>query len=104
MNSVIYKFKDNRDYYVEMLFSENEILGTWKENSNNVFVDSVIENETVHLFEWKIAYDDYHNNARAQFNVDGMNFIVKAYDISHEEFIKIVESTIREYKSERIME
>lgn len=97
-NIIIFNFKDDRDFYIEIEFSENEILDTWKENSNKTFLDSTIENETVHIFEWKIPDDDYENNCRAQFTVNGMNFVIKIINASHEKSMNIIKTTIREYK------
>jgi len=97
-NIIIFNFKDDRDFYIEIEFSENEILDTWKENSNKTFLDSIIESETVHIFEWKIPDDDYENNCRAQFTVNGMNFVIKIINASHEKSMNIIKTTIREYK------
>lgn len=98
-NMVIFNFKDNRDFYIEMKFSENEILDKWKENSSTSFLDSIVENEIVQIFEWKIPEDVYQNKCRAQFTLNGMNFIIEIINASHEEAMKIIKTTIREYKN-----
>lgn len=98
-NDIIYRFKDNGDFRVEIKFSENEILDEWKENENKTFLESTIENEKVHIFEWKIPNDDYQNNFRAQFEINGINFIIKIINASHDECIKIIKTTIKEYKN-----
>lgn len=68
------------------------------ENGNITFKDSIIQNEEVHIFEWKVPGDNSQRNCRAQFTVDGMNFVISTYNMSHEEFIKMVKTTIEEYK------
>lgn len=98
-NIVIFNFKDNRDFYIEMEFSENEILDKWQETSSKTFLDSIVENEIVHIFEWKIPEDVYQNKCRAQFTVNGMNFVIEIINASHEESMKIIKTTIREYKN-----
>lgn len=97
-NIINFYFKDNEDFGVVIEFSENEILGTWKENENKTFLDSTVENETVHIFEWEIPGSDYENNCRAQFTVNGMNFVIKVINASHEKSMNIIKTTIREYK------
>jgi len=98
-NIINFYFKDNGEFGVEIEFSENEILGTWKENENKTFLNSIIENEAVHIFEWKIPGSDYENNCRAQFTINGMNFVIKIINASHEKSMNIIKTTIREYKN-----
>lgn len=97
-NIINFYFKDNEDFGVVIEFSENEILGTWKENENKTFLNSTIEDETVHIFEWEIPGSDYENNCRAQFTVNGMNFVIKVINASHEKSMNIIKTAIREYK------
>ena len=103
-NLVTYRFNDNREFNVELRFSENEILDVWKENENVVFKDSIIQNEKIHIFEWEIPGDNSQRNCRAQFTVDGMNFIISTYNMSHEEFVKMIKITIGEYKKFKSIE
>jgi len=98
-NCINYHFKDNKAHYIEIKFSENEILDKWEENSDRTFLISNIENETVHIFEWAIPNDDHQSDCRAQFRINGMNFVIKIVNASHEESIKIIKTTIKEYKN-----
>lgn len=98
-NLINFYFIDDGDFGVQIQFSENEILGTWKENENKTFLVSTIDDEMVHIFEWQIPGSDYENECRAQCTVNGMNFVIKIIDASHEESMNIIKSTIREYKN-----
>lgn len=97
-NVIFYKANNGQDNYIEISFSENELLGECIHISDDNYKDSIIKNEKVKIFEYPNPQNKENVTGRAFFNIQGMNFKIKVYNISHEEFINIVRAIIIEYK------
>ena len=98
-NTIIYKLENEDNNFVEMNFSENKLLGDCLHILEEDYKDSTIENETVHIFEYPNPENKNNITGIAFFNINGVNFRIKVYNISHENFVKILRTTIKSYKN-----
>lgn len=97
-NVIFYKVNNGEDNYIEFGFSENELLGECIHISDKEYKDSIILNEKVKIFEYQNPQNSKNITGKAFFYINGMNFKVKVYNISHEDFIGIVKEIIKNYK------
>lgn len=98
-NTIIYKLENEDNNFVEMNFSENKLLGDCLHILEEDYKDSTIENEKVHIFEYPNPENKNNITGIAFFNINGVNFRIKVYNISHENFVKILRTTIKSYKN-----
>ena len=97
-NTIIFKLENRDNNFVEMNFSENKLLGDCFHILEEEYKDSTIENETVHIFEYPNPENKENVTGLAYFTVNGLNFRIKGYNISHKDFIRIIKTTINLYK------
>ena len=97
-NVIYYDFKDNKEPTIEITFSENKLRGESIPVIHEGIETSVIQNQELQIFERQISEEEKNITGKALFNINGMNFKVYVYDVSHEEFIEIIRRTIIEYK------
>lgn len=100
-NVIFYKANNGEDNYIEFGFSENELLRECIHISDKEYKDSIILNEKVKIFEYQNPQNSKNITGKAFFYIDGMNFKVKVYNISHEDFIGIVKEIIKNYKKKQ---
>lgn len=98
-NTIIFKLENKDNNFVEMNFSENKLLGDCLHILEEDYKDSTIENEKVHIFEYPNPENKENVTGLAFFNINGVNFRIKVYNISHENFVKILGTTIKSYKN-----
>lgn len=96
-NVIFYKSNNGEDNFIEISFSENELLGECIHIDDNQYKDSFISNLKVKIFEYPNPENNENVTGKAFFYINGMNFKVKVYNISHEEFISIVREIIENY-------
>ena len=94
---IFYKSNNGEDNFIEISFSENELLGECIHIDDNQYKDSFISNLKVKIFEYPNPENNENVTGKAFFYINGMNFKVKVYNISHEEFISIVREIIENY-------
>ena len=98
-NEITYEFKENREASpVVVYFSNNKLIKEREANLEKPFKPSTIQNEIVYIFEWNSPQNEKNIIGKAQFTINGMNFVIEVDNISHEKFIEIVRTTIEEYK------
>ena len=103
-NTIIYKIKNDDENFIEMNFSENKLLGDCLHTLEESYKDSIIEDEIVQIFKYPNPENQNNVTGLAYFTINGMNFRIKGYNISHENFIKIIKTTIDTYKRSWIRE
>lgn len=96
-NVIFYKSNNGEDNFIEISFSENELLGECIHIDDNQYKDSFISNLKVKIFEYPNPENNENVTGKAFFYINGMKFKVKVYNISHEEFISIVREIIENY-------
>lgn len=94
-NNILCYLNDDEEAIITLTFSNNKIIGTWEAEPKQSFKESTIEKETVYIFE-RIGIGS--SVMRAQFTVEEMNFIISASNVSRENFIEIIRTTIKAYK------
>ena len=99
-NVIYYDFKDNKEPTIEITFSENKLRGESIPVIHEGIETSVIQNQELQIFERQISEVEKNITGKALFNINGMNFKVYVYDVSHKEFIEIIRTTIIEYKKD----
>lgn len=99
-NVIYYDFKDNKNTTIEITFSENKLRGESIPVKHEGTETSIIQNQELQIFERQIPEEEKNITGKALFNINGMNFKVYVYDVSHEEFIKIIRTIIIEYKKD----
>lgn len=99
-NVVYYDFKDNKDTTIEITFSENELRGERIPIIHEGIESSIIQNQEVQIFAHYTSEGEKNITGKALFNIDGMNFKIFVYDVSQEDFVEIIKTTIIEYRKD----
>lgn len=97
-NVICYKQEVEEESSIIINFSELELLGECTPIFSSNLKDSTIQNEKVQIFERIISEEDNMVMGKALFNINGVNFKITVNDISHDDFVQIIKSTIIEYK------
>lgn len=99
-NFIIYKEKNNNEYSsIELTFSENEFIEEKVPADGEWIKPSIIENQKLQIFERQSLENEKNVTGKTLFNINGMNFRINIYNVSHEKFIKIIKTTIKGYKN-----